>query len=786
MSNITVKQLAAAIGIDSKVLLEKLKSADISLTKETDIVSASDKRALLSHMRGGGATVVRRKTHTQVSRGNNSVSVERVERRVYSKTSSVATTDTEKKTTSEKEEVVSKVAAEHKDKNTQNVQPSTAKVAAKPKETVSKPQELDNRKRKKPKLQPLHKDKYKHSMHSTNVAVLGEQDRAASNRKARLRHRNKEGVTNAAPKIIKPAVRKVNVPESITVTELAKKMAINAGVLIKHMLKMGLMATINQTLDQDTASLIVEEMGHTPILLKENQLEESILQIDITGEKVKKAPVVTIMGHVDHGKTSLLDYIRRTKTTDTEAGGITQHIGAYHVSTDNGDITFLDTPGHAAFTAMRARGANCTDVVVLVVAADDGVQPQTIEAIQHAKAAKAPIVVAVNKIDKPEADQERIRNELSRHEIISEDWGGQNMFVPISAKFGTGIDTLLETILLQSEVLELTAIKDCPARGVVVEARLDKQKGPISTLLIQNGTLRKGDIILAGKQYGKVRAMLDESGKQIKDAGPALPVEVMGISGTPAAGDEFIVVASEKKAREVALFRQGKLKNIAFAKQRSQRLESMFKDNKKEKTCNVIFKADVHGSAEAIQDALNKLSDEKVKINIISAGTGGITESDVNLALVSKAILFGFNVRADAIAKKLLLQEKMEIRYYSVIYDLINDVKAAMEGLLEPEMQEKIIGIAEVREVFRAPKIGAIAGCMVKEGVVKRNSPVRILRDNVVIYEGSLESLRRFKEDATEVKQGTECGIGIKNYNDIKAKDQIEVYEVISVRHKIA
>jgi len=546
--------------------------------------------------------------------------------------------------------------------------------------------------------------------------------------------------------------------------------------------------TINQVLDQETAAIVVEELGHTVKLLKEDAIEENLgSEEEITGEQVTRAPAVTIMGHVDHGKTSLLDYIREAKVAASEAGGITQHIGAYHVDTPKGTITFLDTPGHAAFTAMRARGAKATDIVVLVVAADDGVMPQTKEAIQHAKAANVPIVVAINKIDKPEAQPDRVKQELVAEEVVPEDWGGDVQFVPVSAKTGEGIDTLLEAILLQSEILELTAVKDCPARGVIIESRLDKGRGPVATMLIQNGTLHKGDILLSGTEYGRVRALLDEFGKPIDEAGPSTPVEILGLSGAPSAGDEAIVVKDERKAREVALFRQGKFRETKLARQQESKLENMFSQMEEgtKNILNMVVKADVQGSAEAINDALVKLSTDEVEVKIVGSGVGGINESDVNLAVASNAIMVGFNVRADAVAKRIIEEEGVDLHYYSVIYDLIDEVKRALSGMLEPETREEIIGLAEVRDVFRSPKLGAIAGCMVVEGTVKRNNPIRVLRDNVVIYEGELESLRRFKDDVQEVRAGTECGIGVKNYNDVRAGDQIEVYEYVKVQRTL-
>ncbi|MDO4698394.1 MAG: translation initiation factor IF-2 [Pasteurellaceae bacterium] len=586
-----------------------------------------------------------------------------------------------------------------------------------------------------------------------------------------------------------PVSRDVVIGETITVAELANKMAVKATEIIKTMMKMGEMVTINQVIDQETAQLVAEEMGHKVILRKENELEEAVLEDrDVHAEKVTRAPVVTIMGHVDHGKTSLLDYIRKAKVAAGEAGGITQHIGAYHVETDDGKmITFLDTPGHAAFTSMRARGAKATDIVVLVVAADDGVMPQTIEAIQHAKAAGAPLVVAVNKIDKPEANPDRVEQELLQHEVISEKFGGDVQFVPVSAKKGMGIDELLEAILLQSEVLELSAVKDGMASGVVIESYLDKGRGPVATILVQSGTLNKGDIVLCGFEYGRVRAMRDENGKDIQSAGPSIPVEVLGLSGVPDAGDEATVVRDEKKAREVALYRQGKFRDVKLARQQKAKLENMFTNMAEGDVAelNVIVKADVQGSVQAICQALNELSTAEVKVKVVGSGVGGITETDATLAAASNAIVLGFNVRADATARRVIETENIDLRYYSIIYELLNEIKAAMSGMLQPEFKQEIIGLAEVRDVFKHPKFGAIAGCMVTEGIVKRNNPIRVLRDNVVIFEGELESLRRFKDDVSEVRNGMECGIGVKNYNDVKVGDQIEVFEIVEVKRSI-
>lgn len=608
-----------------------------------------------------------------------------------------------------------------------------------------------------------------------------------------FRYRKKTGKHKRPDQILqqqfeKPTVavvHEVGIPVSITVGDLAQKMSIKAAEVIKALMKLGVIATINQAIDQDTAILVVEELGHIAKPLSENALEEGLVNTtqQQMGELLIRPPVVTIMGHVDHGKTSLLDYIRRTKVTQGEAGGITQHIGAYHVEIPKGVITFLDTPGHSAFTAMRARGTRVTDIVVLVVAADDGVMPQTIEAIQHAKAANVPIVVAVNKIDKPEADLDKIKSELAKQGLNPEEWGGDTMLIPVSAKTGAGIDDLLDSLLVQAEVLELKAPQEGPGQGIVIESRLDKGKGPVVTILVQRGKLHKGDLLLAGTAYGRVRALLDERGKLVEAAGPSMPVEVLGLSGAPVAGDEAVVVADERKAREIALFREGKLREAKLAQQRMIKTDDIFGqlDENQVKTLNIILKTDMQGSAEALQEALNKLSTSEVKIKLVYVGVGAITESDANLALASRALILGFNVRADVTAKKAVEKEGLIMNYYSVIYDLIDQVKNIMNGLLSPEIKENILGLAEVREVFRSAKLGVIAGCMVTEGLVRRNAPIRVLRDNVVIHEGELHSLRRFKDDASEVRHGMECGIGIKNFADIRVGDMIEVYERISI-----
>ncbi|RRJ19400.1 translation initiation factor IF-2 [Rheinheimera mesophila] len=605
------------------------------------------------------------------------------------------------------------------------------------------------------------------------------------------RHKKKKtpaSMQHGFNKPAQPVEREVKIGETITVAELASKMAVKASEVIKVMMKMGAMATINQVIDQETAAIVCEEMGHKFTLTKENELEEAVMSDrEGQGELEPRAPVVTVMGHVDHGKTSTLDYIRKAKVAAGEAGGITQHIGAYHVETERGMVTFLDTPGHAAFTSMRARGAKATDIVVLVVAADDGVMPQTKEAIQHAKAAGVPLVVAVNKMDKPDADPDRVRNELSQYGVISEEWGGDTQFVPISAKTGMGIDDLLEAILNQAELLELKAVKKGLARGVVIESRLDKGRGPVASILVQEGTLQQGEIVLCGFEYGRVRAMRDENGKEIKTAGPSIPVEILGLSGVPQAGDEVTVVKDERKAREVALYRQGKFRDVKLARQQKSKLENMFANMSEGDVAelNIVLKADVQGSVEAISESLSRLSTDEVKIKIIGSGVGGITETDATLAAASSAIIIGFNVRAEGTARKIIEEENLDLRYYSIIYELLDEVRAAMTGMLAPEFKQQIIGLAQVRDVFRSPKFGAIAGCMVTEGIIKRNAPIRVLRDNVVIFEGELESLRRFKDDVSEVRNGFECGIGVKNYNDVREGDQIEVFEVVQVERTL-
>ena len=666
------------------------------------------------------------------------------------------------------------------------VDPDQAKRPRRLHEAPAADKEAARRKNTRGRLkpdEPLGRGKHRGhnlSLSDLEAAEAGTPRRRGGRRKVKATHEEhgKHGFEMPTEK----KVYDVEIADLISVGDMAQQMSVKAGVVIKELMKLGVMANINQMIDQDTAVLVVEELGHNPELVSADALEDNLSEslAEHAGTPQPRAPVVTVMGHVDHGKTSLLDYIRKAKVADGEAGGITQHIGAYHVETGRGMISFLDTPGHAAFTAMRARGAKSTDIVILVVAADDGVMPQTIEAVQHAKAAKVPLIVAVNKMDKEGADPDRVKNELAAQEVIPEEWGGEYQFVPVSAITGDGVDALLDAVLLQAELLELQAPRDVPAQGIVIESRLEKGRGPVASLLIQNGTLRQGDMVLAGLQYGRVRAMLDENGAPIEEAGPSIPVEILGLDGTPDAGDQFAVLENERRARELADSRQEKTRETRMQRQQASKLDNMFESMTagQRSTLNIVVKADVRGSLEALQGALVELGNDEVQVNIVSSGVGGITESDINLAMTSEAVVFGFNVRADASAKRLVEGEGVDLRYYNVIYDLLDDVKQALVGMLAPEMREEIVGVAEVRDVFRSPKFGLIAGCMVTEGTVHRSKPIRVLRDNVVIYEGELESLRRFKDDASEVRNGMECGIGVKNYTDVKVGDQIEVYEV--------
>ncbi|MBB3191802.1 translation initiation factor IF-2 [Halomonas cerina] len=841
MSEMTVKDFAAKVGRDVPRLLEQMKEAGLGQKSESDAVSEEDKRRLLDYLTkshggsGAGAknrVTLTRKTRSRIKTGERGKTIEvqvrkkrtyvkREEAQEEEKAKPVEETgprqlvgdmaDSQqaeaKREAREAEEAkaraaeasareaAAKLEAEKAAAEPEIPVPELEEAPAAPDEPPAPPKEGRDQVRRASVKKASGKGGKKGRDDRDDERGDREERRRGGGKKAKRAERrggrrggSQGGGKHGFQKPTQPIVREVSIPESISVADLADKMSIKANEVIKAMFTMGAAVTINQTIDQDTAAIVVEEMGHKPKLVKDDALETEVLEgISYEGEEITRSPVVTVMGHVDHGKTSLLDYIREAKVATGEAGGITQHIGAYHVEDDHGGVTFLDTPGHAAFTAMRARGAKATDVVVLVVAADDGVMPQTIEAIEHSKAAEVPMVVAVNKIDKAGADPDRVKNELSQHGVISEEWGGDTQFVHVSAKSGEGIEALLEAIQLVSEVLELKAVPEAPAMGVVVESRLDKGRGPVATVLVQNGTLKKGDIVLAGLHYGRVRALINELGQQVDEAGPAMPVEIQGLDGTPEAGDDFMVVADEKKAREVANFRQGKYREVRLARQQKAKLENMFSQMGQEEAAklNIVLKADVQGSLEAIKGALEELSTDEVKVAVVSSGVGGITGTDANLALASEAVVIGFNVRADAAAREIIEREGLELRYYSVIYQLIDEVKQAMSGMLAPEWKEEIVGVAEVRDVFRAPKIGAVAGCMVVEGTVHRHKKIRVLRENVVIYEGELESLRRYKDDVNEVRSGMECGIGVKNYNDVQIGDKIEVFDQVKVERTL-
>ncbi|WP_407295470.1 translation initiation factor IF-2 [Stutzerimonas zhaodongensis] len=834
MTQVTVKELAQVVDTPVERLLQQMREAGLSHTSAEQVVTDNEKQALLAHLKSShGAKVdeprkitLQRKTTTKLKvGGSKTISVEVRKKKTFVKRSPDEIEAEKQREIEEQraaEEAARQKAAEEERLRAEEEARQQAEAAAKAEAEAEQPAApepvaavaaepapvapvapVEERKKDEPRRadkarsddderrdrkQAQHRPSLKAKAPLSRTARSGEDDadgfRRGGRGKSKLKKRNAHGFQSPTG----PIVREVAIGETITVGDLAQQMSVKAAEVIKFMFKMGSPVTINQVLDQETAQLIAEELGHKVKLVSDNALEEQLAELlKFEGEAITRAPVVTVMGHVDHGKTSLLDYIRRAKVAAGEAGGITQHIGAYHVETDRGMVTFLDTPGHAAFTAMRARGAQATDIVILVVAADDGVMPQTIEAIQHAKAAGVPLVVAVNKIDKPGADLDRIRSELSVHEVTSEEWGGDTPFVSVSAKMGTGVDDLLEAVLLQAEILELTATPSAPGRGVVVESRLDKGRGPVATVLVQDGTLRQGDMALVGSNYGRIRAMLDENGKPIKEAGPSIPVEILGLDGTPDAGDELSVLADEKKAREVALFRQGKFREVKLARAHAGKLENIFENmgQEEKKTLNIVLKSDVRGSLEALQGSLGSLGNDEVQVRVIGGGVGGITESDANLALASNAVLFGFNVRADAGARKIVEQEGLDLRYYNVIYDIIEDVKKALTGMLGSDVRENILGIAEVRDVFRSPKFGAVAGCMVTEGMVHRNRPIRVLRDDVVIFEGELESLRRFKDDVAEVRAGMECGIAVKSYNDVKAGDKIEVFEKVEVARSL-
>ena len=836
MADVTIEQFAEVLKVPVDKLLAQLDEAGIKVGGSDDMITDDAKLELLTHLRRAHgqddtpATVatprkitLKRKSRSELKLAgiqgrSRTVSVEVRRKRTYIKRDVLEKqaleeqeeldrireaeeerVEAEKRAAEEalaEKEKSDRLAVEERQKEEQvradaetearQAAEQAAQLAAEEKSRVEKA-EQDARVRRskdKPKAAAKHADT-KYGRKELHVAG----DKSGRRRRKAPMRRRPVSVTGDAQhgfeKPTAPVIHEVEIPENISVAELAQRMAIKGNEVVKVLFNMGAMVTINQVIDQDTATLVVEELGHVATPITEAEIDEKLLADEkmSEGDAVSRPPVVTIMGHVDHGKTSLLDYIRKTKVADGEAGGITQHIGAYSVATDKGAITFLDTPGHAAFTAMRARGAQATDIVVLVIAADDGVMPQTIEAIQHAKAAGVPLVVAINKMDRENADPERVKNELSQHEVIPEEWGGEQLFVNVSAQTGEGVDSLLETILLQSEVMDLQAVAEGPAQGIVIESSLEKGRGAVATLLVQSGTLKQGDMIIAGEEYGRIRNMFDEKQQSIKSAGPSSPAVVLGLSKTPAAGDDFLAVKNERKAREVAEFRQTKTRDAKLAQQQASKLEDMFSQMKDgdEQTVSVIIKSDVHGSAEALRDSLLKLSTDEVKVKVLGSGVGGITETDATLAAASKAVIIGFNVRADAAARAAIKESGVDVRYYSIIYEAIDDVKAALSGLLPPEIREQIVGLAEVKEVFRSPKLGDIAGSIVTEGLVRKSNPIRVLRDNVVIYEGELESLRRFKDDVNEVKSGTECGIGVKNYNDVKVGDQIECFERVEV-----
>jgi translation initiation factor IF-2 len=834
MAQTTIKNFAEQIGIPPDKLLQQLVAAGVQGKNSEDVLSDEEKMTLLSFLRthhgsAGGASkkiTLRQTSTSQVKQSSRfgqarTVQVEVRKKRTFVKRSDIEeaqaqarreqaeaeATEVEAETPSAPEapmhapavEAIPPAAVEAEAIETPAPAGEAPEIVPPAPETVEVAPTAEPAQAKKPPERgerpgkaPIKPEKGAEKPAKTAKEKWPERGLPSADKRGAARRRplgKKPVLTSmsgqhAFEMPTEPVVREVMLPEVITVAELAQQMSVKAAEVIRVLMKLGMMVTINQVLDRETATIVVEEMGHVAREAKAHD-PEALLKAGApaTGTEEPRPPVVTVMGHVDHGKTSLLDHIRKTRVASGEAGGITQHIGAYHVKTGKGTVTFLDTPGHEAFTAMRARGAKATDIVILVVAADDGVMPQTVEAIHHARNAGVPLVVAVNKIDKPEAEPDRVKQELVGHEVVPEEWGGQEMFVNVSAKTGQGIDELLDRVLLQAEVLEFKAVRTGPASGVVVEARLDKGRGPVATVLVQQGTLRKGDVLLAGRESGRVRAMTDENGRSIKEAGPSIPVEIQGLSGVPNAGDEVVVVESERKAREIALFRQGKYKDVKLARQQASKLSNMFQQMQEgeTKTLNLIIKADVQGSIEALTESLEKLSTPEVRVKVVHGMVGGINESDANLAVASNAIVIGFNVRADAGARRLIESEGVDVHYYNVIYDAVNEVKAAMAGMLKPQIKEQIIGLAEVREVFKAPKIGAVAGCYVVEGVVKRSRSVRVLRDHVVIFEGELDSLRRFKEDVSEVKAGFECGIVIKNYNDVRAGDQIEVFEKVEV-----
>ncbi len=837
MTETTVKQLADVVNTPVDKLIEQLSEAGLEFNAPDQIVTDEQKMQLLDHLRnhrgktsvakddGNKKITLRRKSTSQLKvtgsqgrAGNNStVNVEVRRKRTYVKRSVMLEEAAKaEQQRAEEEAAREKEVAEQLDKAAKEAE-ERAKQEELEKQAAEQAEQVTEAEDAVPEEVPVEVEAEVSTPEPVSEPVQAEeiipeipvptQERRDSKPRRQELHvaSDKRGKRKAKPKQRRPGKvapsdkhqfekptepikREILVPESISVSDLAQKMAIKAAEVIGVMMKMGVMATINQVLDQDTAILVVEEMGHEAKPMQAEDIEADLLAVDYDASEAQtRNPVVTVMGHVDHGKTSLLDFIRRTKVASGEAGGITQHIGAYKVKTDKGTISFLDTPGHAAFTAMRARGADVTDIVVLVTAADDGVMPQTKEAVEHSRAANVPMIVAVNKVDKEDADPERVRNELAAMEVIPEEWGGDTIFVNVSAKTGEGIDDLLEAISLQAEILELKAVPKGPATGAVVESSLDKGRGPVATVLVQQGELSKGDMLITGEEYGRVRAMFNEHGQEVSAAGPSTPVLVLGLSGAANAGDEAIVVIDERKVREVIDLRKSKSRDTKFAAQQASKLEDMFSqmEDGSVASINVLIKADVQGSAEALRDSLEKLSTEEVKVKIVMASVGGINESDINLAEASNAIVIGFNVRADSAAKRTAAEVGIDIRYYSIIYETIDDVKLAMSGLLSPELREEIIGLAEVKDVFRSSKMGAVAGTQVVEGVIRRGNPIRVLRDNVVIFEGELESLRRHKDDVNEVRAGTECGIAVKNYNDVKVGDQIEVFERTEVARSI-
>src|SRR6056300_1531151 len=851
MSEVTVSQLASDVGIPVDRLLKQLGDAGVAKSSESDVITEQEKVALLNHLRrshgkdekkGDKKVTLKRRSTTEIkvgpggasgraaTRGTKTVNVEVRRKRTIVKKDAAPKVDPSEKAQEELAEAERALAEQRAQRETASAQDDARKKAnevlraeeearakaeearkaaeaeaesQKQAEAEKKKGETDKDKKGPKRMRQAPQESKeggdddgrgskKHAGHSRRRELhVSDENRGKRPKGGRKSKHIEQETQHGFQKPVEVKKLTVEVPETITVAELASRMSIKSSEIIKVLMGMGMMVTINPPLDQDTAMLVVGELGHESVEEKKVDVEETVLslvdeQLD-AGELVPRAPVVTIMGHVDHGKTSLLDYIRKSRVTAGEAGGITQHIGAYHVNTDHGMISFLDTPGHAAFSAMRARGAKATDIIILVVASDDGVMPQTKEAVQHARAAGVPMVVAINKMDKPDANPDRVMQERVAEEVVPEDWGGDVQFIRVSAHTGEGIDQLLEAVLLQAEVLELSVVEDGPAKGIIVESSLDKGRGPVATVLIQSGTLKQGDPIVSGTEYGRVRAMFDENGQQVKKAGPSIPVQVLGLSGAPHAGDDLVAVSDEKKAREVGELRRERQREGKLAEQKAAKLDQMFS---KMAECeiayvNLIVKADVQGSVEAIKESLNKIVADEARVRIVAAGVGGINESDANLALTSGAAIIGFNVRADASARRVVEESGIDLRYYSIIYEVIDDVKKAVSGLLSPDVKEEIIGLAEVRDVFRSSKLGAIAGSMVVEGVIKRHNPIRVLRDNVVIYEGELESLRRFKDDVNEVRAGTECGIGVKNYNDVKSGDQIEVFERIEVAREV-